>query len=159
MEKFYIVSNGSKVFEDYWSHIESKNRIAKAFDEFANKNGIKSTQFHPSHTRLWIIPKKDDEDNFGVQFTLKNSGMFKKTSAMNKEWVKKCSDEDIEYINEPFVPFLFNYVGKSRYRLFDCDSVVYCTFECPVDVETPKGFVEIKGSEFYTIMEKNNVVL
>lgn len=159
MEKFYIISNDSKVGSDYWRYVESEKRILKAFDEFAKKHGIKATKFHPSHTLLWIVPEKEDEDKYGNQFTLKDPGRFKKTSTMNKAWVKKCADEGVEYIDKPFVPFLFNYVGRSQYRLFDYDGVIYCTFDCPIDVETPEGFVEMKGSEFYATMEKNNIIL
>lgn len=159
MEKFYIISNDSKVGSDYWRYVESEKRILKTFDEFAKEHGIKATKFHPSHTLLWIVPEKEDEGKYGNQFTLKDPGRFKKTSAMNKAWVKKCADEGVEYIDKPFVPFLFNYVGRSQYRLFDYDSVIYCTFDCPIDVETPEGFVEMKGSEFYATMEKNNIVL
>ena len=159
MERFYTISNDSKIGKDYWCYIESEKKIVKAFNEFANEYDIKTTKFYPSHTLLWIVAEKEDKDKFGNQFTLKTPGRFKKTSAMNKAWVKKCADEGVEYIDKPFVPFLFNYVGRSQYRLFDYKGVIYCTFDCPINVETPEGFVEMKGSEFYAAMEKNNIVL
>lgn len=159
MEKFYIISNDSKIGNDYWSYIESEKRIVKIFDEFTKEHGIKATKFRPSHTLLWIVPEKEDENRFGSQFTLKDPGRFKKTSAMNKLWVKKCADEGVKYINKPYVPFLFNCVGKVRYRLFDYDGIIYCTFDCSIDVKAPEGFVEMKGSEFHAAMEKNNIIL
>lgn len=159
MEKFYTISNDSKVGKDYWRYIEYEKRIVRAFNEFAKEHDIKATKFYPINTLLWIKPEKEDKDNFSGQFTLKDPGRFKKTSAMSKAWVKKCSDEGIEYIRKPHVQFLFNYTGKAWCRLFDYDGVIYCTFDCPIDVETPEGFVEMKGSEFYAAMEKNNIVL
>lgn len=45
-------------------------------------------------------------------------------------------------------------MGKSSSRLFDYNGVLYCSFsanqiEMPVDT-----FTEIKGSEFYKVMEE-----
>ena len=78
---------------------------------------------------------------------------------MNKAWVKKCADEGVEYIHKPFIPFLFNYDWKSLYRLFNYKGVIYCTFDCPIDVEAPEGFIEMKEGEFYAVMKKNNIIL
>lgn len=159
MTKFYTVMNDSNVGREYWRYVESERQIAKAFNEFAEEHDIKANSFYPSHNVLWIVPEEEDEEKFGNQFMLKDIGKFKKTSIIGKAWAKKCSDENIKYAHKPFIPFCFNYAGKSRSRLFDCDNVIYCTFECPIDVEAPDGFIEIKGSDFYAIMEKNNIKL
>lgn len=159
MEKFYFVSNDCKVGQDYLAYKEAEKKIVKAFDDFATKKGIKATKFHPSDSLLWIVPTDDDITKFGNEFTKSEQGKFKKSSATNKAWVAKCADEGIKYIEKPFVPFIFNYTGRSQFRLFDVDDKIYCTFDCPIDLETPEGFVQMKGSEFYTIMESYHIEL
>lgn len=159
MEKFYFISNDCKIGQNYWAYKEAEKKLVKAFDSFATEYEIKATRFHPSDKLLWIEPTEEDSDKFGAEFTKNEPGKFKKSSATNKAWVKKCEEEGIKYIEKPFVPFMFNYTGRSQYRLFDIDNKIYCTFDCPIDLEAPEGFVQMKGSEFYTIMESYHVVL
>ena len=59
-----------------------------------------------------------------------------------------------ENVHKPSPAWLNNFMGKSSSRLFDCNGVLYCSFsanqiEMPVDT-----FTEIKGSEFYKVMEE-----
>lgn len=54
------------------------------------------------------------------------------------------------------VPFYFkNPVGRSQTRLFDQDDKLYVQYSTEYEVEdTPKGFIPIKASEFYKVMEQ-----
>lgn len=160
MENFYIVSNDCETGKAYWKHIESVKQISKAFNEFATEHKIEAEQFIPRTERLKIIPLGNDFVKFKNEFLISKPGVFKVSSKTNKAWVQRCKDKGLEYIEKPFVPFLFNFVYKCKYRLFDVDNVIYCTFDGDIDdIETPNGFTPIKGSRFYEIMEYNNIAL
>lgn len=103
MLKYYIVTEQSKVFEQYWKYDSTLKCIQKAFGSFADEYDIKANKFHTLADRLYI-----------------------------------CAD-------------------RCLWRLFDVDSVIYCTFESEAKFVAPKGFQEIDEKEFYSIMESHNV--
>ena len=105
---------------------------------------------------IGIVPTDNDRIKFAKQLCTKESNeglrFFKKNSAINKEWVKRAVN--LKNVHKPSPAWLNNFMGKSSSRLFDCNGVLYCSFsanqiEMPVDT-----FTEIKGSEFYKVMEE-----
>ncbi len=156
MEKFYIVSNYSKLGIDYIERLEYIKKISKIFDDFSRKNEIETTEFYPIVERLWISPTENDCKKYSSQFVLGETGKFKKNSVLSKEWTEFCKTNGLrKTIHKPFVGFYFNNVfGDIRTRLFDVDNVIYCSVSCQTNFTPTDGITEIKGSEFYKIIEK-----
>ena len=98
---------------------------------------------------------------FMNEFISDTPGKFKVRSPMNKEWVSLCKENGLtKNAHKPYIPFYFSFgYGKCSWRLFDLNDVIYCTFLTEGDFTAPDDIVEIKGSEFYTAMEKNNANL
>ena len=159
MEKFYTVTKESPVYEQYYNAEKFKFTIGRLFTDFAQKHGIVTTRFRPNCERLMIDPTTEDWDKFGDQMRTKPEGSFKLKSPLNIEWVKLCKDNGLHTVTSPFLPMVFHTYGKSWFRLFDVGGILYCTFESQSKFETPIGFVEMKASDFYKIMEDNSVEL
>ena len=90
--------------------------------------------------------KKTVEDNGSVYYGIK------KTSSLGKEL--KALGVCRAY--KPFVPFFFEEtILQAEVRLFSADGKVYCSVEHNLEkpLTCPEGFVEMKGSAFYEIME------
>lgn len=161
MEKFYIVSNDSVLGEKYLEYLEAVNKITDLFRDFAIRNNIHTSSFYPSVTRLWIDPDAEDIKNFANGFISDTPGKFKLRNPLNKEWVSLCKENGLtKNAHKPYVPFYFSFgCGKCSWRLFDLNDVIYCTFSTENNFSAPDDVVEIKGSEFYKIIEKYNVNL
>lgn len=161
MEKFYIVSNDSVLGEKYLEYLEAVNKITDLFRDFAIRNNIHTSLFYPSVTRLWIDPDAEDIKNFANGFISDTPGKFKLRNPLNKEWVSLCKENGLtEDAHKPYVPFYFTFgCFKCRWRLFDLDNVIYCTFSSEGDFNAPAGLTEIKASEFYSIMESKNITI
>lgn len=157
MEKFYIVKEGSQLHNDYWKWKNSIFDNNKIVNDFFARNGIESTQYWISNNQIGIVPTENDEIKFEKQFTkyaLENGlYMFKKNSVIGKAWIKQAADMKIYYKPSPS---WYNsvIVGRSSSRLFDYSGILYCSYSAE-RVEMPENmFQEIKGSDFYKIMEE-----
>lgn len=163
MEKFYIVSNDSVLGKKYLEYLEAVNKITDLFRDFAVRNNIHTSSFHPTVTRLWIDPDAEDIKNFSTGFMADTAGKFKLRNPLNKEWVSLCKENGLtENARKPYVPFYFTFgcfECECRWRLFDVDNVIYCTFSSEGDFNTPEGLKEIKASEFYSIMESKKLII
>lgn len=156
MEKFYTVNEGSKLYDDYWTWRNSIASNKKIVDDFFKEFGIEADLYCQNSTVIGIVPTDNDRIKFAKQLCTKESDeglrFFKKNSAINKEWVKRAVN--LKNVHKPSPAWLNNFMGKSSSRLFDYNGVLYCSFsanqiEMPVDT-----FTEIKGSEFYKVMEE-----
>lgn len=157
MEKFYIVKEGSRLHTDYWEWRNSVSENNKIVIGFFEQHGIEAIKYWILKDQIGIIPAKNDEDKFEKQFTkyaLENGlRLFKRNSVIGKAWTKQA--EDMKIYHKPF-PSWYNSVcvGRSSSRLFDHKGVLYCSYNAE-QVEMPETmFHEIKGSEFYKIMEE-----
>lgn len=160
MEKFYIVSNDSVLGEKYLEYLEAANKITNLFRDFAAKNNIHTHSFYATVRRLWIDPDVEDIKNFASGFMADIPGKFKLRNHINKKWASLCKENGLtEDVYKPYVPFYFTFgCFECRWRLFDVDSVIYCTFSSEGDFNAPEGLTEIKASEFYSIMESKNLL-
>lgn len=156
MEKFYIVNEGSSLYDEYWAWRNSLEPNKKIVDGFFKEFGIEADLYCSSPTVLGIVPTDNDRAKFSKQLCTKESSeglrFFKKNSAINKELVKRAVE--LKNIHKPSPAWLNKYMGRSSSRLFDHNGIVYCSISAnqigvPSDV-----FTEIKGSEFYKIMEE-----
>lgn len=106
-----------------------------------------------------ILPEKwcpdMPDDNF-LKKTVEDNGStyygIKKTSSLGKE----LKTLGVRRIFKPFVLLFFEEtILQARVRLFPAGGKVYCSVEHNLEkpLTCPEGFVEMKGSAFYEIME------
>ena len=156
MEKFYTVNEGSSLYEDYWAWRNSIEPNKKIVNDFFSEFGVEASLYCPGPSRIGIVPTENDKVKFAKQLCSKetNEGLrfFKKTSAIGKEWVKRALN--LKNVSKPSPAWYNNYMGRSSTRLFDYNGVLYCSFSAD-QIEMPSDtFTEIKGSEFYRILEE-----
>lgn len=153
MEKFFIVKQNSQLYKDYFSYLGDRKKIGAAFNELREEFGIETHDFYPYKESLVIVPTKNDSEKFKNLIKKTSFGEFKKNSEPHKAWVDKV--KDIEHINSPRLLYYFPLLGKRwSERLFEHDGKVYCSIETNVDFEMPDFVTEIKGSEFYKVIEE-----
>lgn len=157
MEKFYIVKEGSRLHSDYWEWRKSVSENNKIVIDFFQQHGIEATKYWISSNQIGIIPTENDLNKFESQFTkyALEDGLclFRRNSVIGKAWIKQAVD--IKVLHKPS-PSWYNsvIVGRSSSRLFDHNGILYCSYHAE-KVEMPEDmFEEIKGSDFYKIMEE-----
>lgn len=156
MEKFYTVNEGSRLYDDYWAWRNSIEPNKKIVNDFFSEFGVEASLYCPGPSRIGIVPTENDKVKFAKQLCSKetNEGLrfFKKTSAIGKEWAKRALN--LKNVSKPSPAWYNNYMGRSSTRLFDYNGVLYCSFSAD-QIEMPSDtFTEIKGSEFYRILEE-----
>jgi len=156
LEKFYTVNEGTSLYKDYWAWRNSIEPDKKIANDFFSEFGIEADLYCPGSTRIGIVPTENDKVKFATQLCSKETDeglrFFKRNSAVNKEWVKRVVN--LKNVSKPSPAWHNKYMGQSSSRLFDHNGVLYCSFsanqiEMPTDI-----FTEIKGSEFYKILEE-----
>lgn len=156
MDKFYTVNEGSSLYNDYWAWRNSMASNKKIVDDFFKEFGIEADLYCPTAGVIGIVPTDNDKVKFAKQLCSKESNeglrFFKKNSAINKEWIKRAVE--LKNLHKPSPAWLNKYMGRSSSRLFDYNGVVYCSISAS-KIEVPiNTFTEIKGSEFFKIMEE-----
>lgn len=153
MEKFFIVKKDSQLHTDYFSYLEDRKKVGAAFNELREQFGIETHEFYPFKNSLVIVPTENDVEKFINLMKKTSRGEFKKTSEQHKAWVEKV--KDIERMGSPKLMFYFPLLGKRwSERLFEYNGKVYCSIDADVDFEAPDFVTEIKGSEFYKVIEE-----
>lgn len=161
MEKHFIVTEKAELYKDYYDYKNNFEEIRKLVDKFFNENGIETTLYGFYSDNLCIVPKGNDLEKFGnVLGKEVGDGLmpFKGNSKIHKSWVKTLEENNIEIKRKPYVPmyFLKHGSGKMWSNLFDIDDIVYCYYKVNSDFEAPEGFIEIKASEYWTVIEDYN---
>lgn len=156
MEKFYTVNEGSRLYDDYWVWRNSLAPNKRLVDGFFKEYGIESDLYCPTPSVIGIVPTDNDKVKFAKQLCAKetNEGLrfFKKNSAINKVWVERAVN--LKNLHKPSPAWLNQYMGRSSSRLFDYNGIVYCSISANQIAVPADTFTEIKGSEFYKIMEE-----
>ena len=161
MEQFFEITKDASVFAEYWVWKKNEEASREAAKAFLKDHGIEATKYRPTPKALQIVATRADIQNFGGQFLSKNLqyGLreFKKTSPIGSAWAKMCADNNACVIMKPYVPFFFvGANGSNRTRIFDVDGRVYCSIERDGNpLDCPQGFVEMKGSDFWAVMESD----
>lgn len=158
MEKFYIVTEESSLNKAYWEYKNNVKEVNEYVKRFMEQEGIKANEYYASTERLYIVPTEDDLRAFNCKLNkaLENGlRQFKLNSPIAKRWVTFVNDNNIKMLYKPFVGTYFNAYGRSKSRLFNIGDTVYCTYETEFNINNPKGFKEIKASEFYYAVENS----
>ena len=155
MKRYFIVKNEEliRLTKEYES---MRKKVNDAFTEFAKDNGIETKEYYQFVDKLMIVPTEKDYTTF--KDMLKADGItFRKNSSVSKKWVVLCKEKELQKPDKP-VWELQNLIGwniwRFRSNLFQLDDKVYGTFETDEDFSLPdEHFIELKGSEFYKIIE------
>lgn len=158
MEKFFIVTNESSLNKAYFDWKENLSVVNKIVKQFCQENNIESTGYYAREDMFYIAPTKKDNENFN-KFFLKqefSDGLraFKKNSVIGKAWKQLIKNKGIKIHEKPCCIFYFdNLYGHYSERLFDIHGIVYLHINSQIDIDNPKGMMEIKASEFYKVIE------
>jgi hypothetical protein len=158
MERFFIVHEGTELHTDYFSWLENAKKVNKIVNKFMNEMNIETDKYHASESNFYIVPTAKDIETFGKYLTKPiehRLRKFKSNSKINKRWLDMLEEEKIRILRKPDVRFYFNSSGRTRSRLFDIDGVLYTSIE-PYTGDVPKGFTELKASEFFKVIEDYN---
>jgi len=159
MEKYFKVTKDSSLCNDYWSFVKNKKVINELVIEFIKKHHIETHSYGTSNDKFYIQPTNVDIQNFDsvLNKPIENGlRSFKKNSVIGKDWLKSLNEKGLTVKRKPMVPMYFdNIYGHFHSRLFDTDGIVYCSIEGEFsELDTPKGFEEMKASEFFKIVEE-----
>lgn len=157
MEKYFEVTSESALWDEYNKYEEAFYINRKKAEEFCVSHNI-GDNFGYLESMLFLkYPSNEDKEKFKGQLCSKSSEdgyvAFKKNSKIGKDWKNK----GFKVLYRPFVGSYFqDCLGRTSSRIFKIGDKVYCSFKNEYDtMETPKGFNEMKASEFFKIIEDN----
>lgn len=155
MEQFYEITPQSRRFSECMTYFNETDKQVGKIKEFMSNHNIPSPALWRGNT-LYIKKCPDMSDNNFLKKTVDDNGSIyygiKKTSSLGKE-LKSLGDHRVF---KPFVPFFFEEtILQASVRLFPVGKKVYCSVEHTLEepLSCPEGFIEMKGSAFYKIME------
>lgn len=160
MEQCFEITKESRAYKEYFNWDANQKEVHTVVNNFFKENSIESKYYYARSELLYIEDNEKNRRQFGGQL-VKNGvdGIvsFKKASVLGKAWQAL----NLNAVSRPYLPIYFAGVaGKTRTRLFHIDDKVYCSIElCSSDMklETPAGFIEMKASEFFKIIEDASV--
>lgn len=152
MEKFYIVTKESGLYKEYWNYKKALKENNNLVKEFFKQENIKANKYYADEGKLYIVPTEDDLKAFNkiLNKEIENGlRQFSLNSIIAKKWTKFGKENNIKSIYKPIVAIYFSECGKSTASLFSIEDTLYCSYEMNCEFENPKGFKEIKASEFF----------
>lgn len=160
MEQFYEITPQSRWFIGCMTYCNKSDKQSEKVREFMSNHNIPSPVIWRGSV-LYIKKRPDMPNRNFLKKTVEDNGSvyygIKKTSSLGKE----LKARGIHRIYKPFILFFFilfffeEMVSKASVRLFSANGKIYCSVEHNLEkpLICPKGFVEMKGSAFYEIME------
>lgn len=151
-ENYFEITKESPHYAEWFDYLKADAEQRATMKSFAKEHGININTYLIWHDKLWVIPEENESlaSQFGKE---REQGVapFKKTSVIGKAFAKM----NIERAQKPFVPWFFSdEYGRTQSREFDYNGRVYCQFNSEYELtETPKGFIRIKASEFFKVLE------
>lgn len=159
MEKFYIVSPECFLHKEYLDYETSTDAANRLYQQFSKDIGIKSNLYYADNSSLAIVPTHEDKEKFCAQLKKYADGetglvFFKKNAMVLKAWIELLHKNELKITRKPFVSFKLGILGKCSTRIFQHNGVVYMSIDADRDFDDPKGCKQIRGSEFYKIIEE-----
>ncbi len=155
MEQFYEITPQSKRFAECMTYWNESDKQAEKVRKFMSEHNILSPALWRGNI-LYIKKRPDMSDDNFLKKTVEDNGNvyygIKKYSRLGRE-LKALG---VHRAYKPFVPFFFEEtILQAEVRLFSADGKVYCSVEHNLEkpLTCPEGFVEMKGSAFYEVME------
>jgi len=159
MENYYEVTKQSPLHKEYMDYIVSDKIMREISHEFLSNNNINTKEYASTKDTFYIIPNEKDIEDFGklLNKELENGlRAFKAKSKIGKAWKDAFKEKGIQPLHKPMLMLYFNVYGETQSRLFAIEDKIYCSFKSEHNFENPEGFIELKASEFYKIVEDEN---
>lgn len=160
MEKFFEVNRYSDFYKKYFDFLDMSDKVNELFKQFAEENNIETTQYYQNTERLSIIPTEKDKITFKGMFVSNSDTDFKKTAPICKRWIDWCKEHGLKTPRKPNLLWdssckLGSFSISSR--LFHIEKKLYGSVDnkCNANIELSDGFIEMKASEFYKIIEES----
>lgn len=179
MKRAFIVTSESKYYKDMEEYIKISEEQKNFVKMFFKKNNIETkkfavrgeglcnkifTEYSMRDIYLTIVPTENDRVNFSKQLTkIDADGIcrFRQNSKILKDFQKQCVDQKViinilsPNIRDSFTSMSwFKGYGFTRLKVDDKYYVEINSDELS-SIELPKGFEEIKLSEFYRVVEEH----
>ena len=159
-EKFFIVTEKSPLFKEYFDWKTNEKAARKFACSFAKRYGL-PTRISYDSTTFSIIVDRNKPNPFKNQLKKvpcwTEEGElyeFKKNSAIGKAWVDELKAANLKIESRPLVLMYFsNPVGRWGWNLFEYCGKLYLKTTSESEPNVPEGMTEIKGSEFYKAEE------
>lgn len=155
VERFFVVNKDSEFYTAYKKYKENRKTVNERIKEFFANAGIETHEYFCTNQQLQIVPAASDIERLGNQLCAKCSenGLrrFKSQSKINRAWVSYISD--MEIMDRPYLFIYLKGLHGSSRLFFDGDTL-YCSGEMDDGATAPDGVTEIKGSEFFAVIEK-----
>ncbi|MNR93664.1 hypothetical protein D3C72_247220 [compost metagenome] len=162
MEKFFIVTEESSLYKDWFEYKENRSRVREMVKEFTQTHEIESDGYFVTTDDIYIVPTAKDKETFGsVLCSPISDGLqkFKGNSKVGKAWAKIIKEAGIKVEQKPrLIFYIRSQGGRYRSRLFDYNEAVYCSID-PAPADNPHGFIEIKASDFFKIIEESEAAI
>jgi hypothetical protein len=161
MKKFFIVENDSNLGKDYWNYIENGKVLNTYVKKFMEDNNMETSKYFPHIDHFFIIPTENDIKNFSSQLCKENSysnlRAFKKGSIIDKAWKQLLSDNNLKVLVKPYINSYIDVSHHFEWELFHIGDMIYGSLKSGSPFDLPKGINEINGSEFYKVLERNDM--
>lgn len=154
MEYFFKLETGCSADVKYREHKENENKFFDTMRVFFEDQGIDEQEYYVT-TDCLRIANVSEETKEKFKGQINKDGSFRKNSKVGKAFSKEIAEKEIKCVRI-LNPWDLGIQGwKFKWRLFDVDNVIYVSIETEDDLkEIPQGFVKIRGSEFYEVLEK-----
>lgn len=156
MEKYFTVAPESKLYNNYFAYKANREEINELFKRFKIEQDIESRAYYVTDKEIYIVPTAKDSELFATILCQPvDDGLqkFKTNSKVGKAWVTLLQNESVSVIRKPMLIMYLNTVGgKFKSRLFDVGDKLYGSLDA-AELNLPEGFIEMKASEFFTIIE------
>lgn len=161
MERFFKVTN-STLGKDYVEFRENGVKINELFENLTKEFNISANQYYASNNRVAIVPEEDDAEKLKSYLSKNDRNgdliFFKKSSKVVKRWKEILKENNIEVLTKPYPGLYFTIFGSFSSRLFRWKDEIYFSLS-GIDGYIEKlilleGMEEMKGSEFYKVMEE-----
>ena len=164
MEKFYIVNPESDLHKEYFECQEAEKHAHEKAKEFLLANDVeaaKDNRFCAWSSTLYIVPTKRDQERFGniLGKIEHEEGLraFKGNSKIGKQWNELVVEHQIKWPVRPYPPFYFGGLDSTgSTQMFAHCGKLYLRVIYGNIGATPEGMVEIKGSEYFAMLEAAN---
>jgi hypothetical protein len=159
IEKFFKVDNDHQLAKEYFTYKNNYNIVRDHVRNFMDTNEIKTHQYSTNNETFYIVPVEEDLEKFDNMLGKDiGNGLrpFKRNSSIHKAWLKSLKDNNLQILIKPHTSWYFKKFAGGRFktRLFDINGVVYTSFDYQGnELDCPEGFVEIKASEFWKLVE------
>lgn len=159
-ERFFIVTEKSPLYKDYFLWIENEKITRKFACDFAKRHGL-PVLFSYDNTTFSIIVGEIKSNQFENQLkklcTWTEAGKlyeFKKNSVIGKAWVNELKSANLKVVGRPLVLMYFSdCFGRWGWNMFECGGNLYLKTTSENEPDVPDGMTGIRGSEFYKAKE------